>query len=302
MRYAIQTSNLTKSYNGVKAVNNLSINVPEGCIYGFIGPNGAGKTTTLKMLTGMLRPDSGDIVLEGKKSKFGKYDQYKSIGFLSDVPEYYNWMTAREFLELSGKLFGIPSNELKKRIDELLDLAGINTNKKIKGYSRGMKQRLGIAQALINNPSIVFLDEPTSALDPLGRKEFLDLILSLKNKATVFFSTHILADVERICDRISILDKGNMLMEDSIEEIKKNFIKNKVLLKTNENQRALKHFNNLSWVTNIEMNENMILEVNDLELAKNQIPFVLSDNNLSVDEFKVIEPSLEDIFVTAVNN
>lgn len=301
MNDVIQAINLTKSFHGVKAVDNISIHVPKGSVYGFLGPNGAGKTTTLKMLTGMLKQDSGEVLLNSEKVIFGKYEQTKNIGFLPDVPEYYNWMNAQEFLMLCGKLFRIDSQTLDKRIHELLELTGINTKKRINGYSRGMKQRLGIAQALINNPEIVFLDEPTSALDPLGRKEILDLILSLKEKATIFFSTHILSDVERICDRIAIMNEGKVILEDSIEGIKRKHLKNKVLLKTNQDNRAMDVLLQEPWVRALEANNELTIEVNNLAQAQSEIPKILSLHQMSLVEFRIIEPTLEDIFIKAVN-
>lgn len=301
MNELIQTIHLSKSFNGIKAVDDVNLNVPKGSIYGFLGPNGAGKTTTLKMLTGMLKPDVGDVIINHEKMIYGSYEQTKNIGFLPDVPEYYNWMNAKEFLKLCGKLFGIDNHELDKRIHELLELTGINTNKKISGYSRGMKQRLGIAQALINNPEVVFLDEPTSALDPLGRKEILDLIYCLKEKATVFFSTHILTDVERICDRIAIMNEGKVILEDTVAGIKGKHLNNKVQLRTNQNSLAREVFSHESWVREIVGDGELIIEVKELELAHIEIPRILFQNQMQLIEFKVVEPSLEDIFMKVVN-
>ena len=302
----IETSNLTKTFNGVNAVNHLELKEPQGCIYGFLGPNGAGKTTTIKMLTGMIKPTEGKIKLDGEEVVFGKPLKPNLIGVLPDVPGYYGWMDAPEFLMLSGRLFNISKKELKIRVEELLYMVGLSDVKtKLKGYSRGMKQRLGIAQALINKPKIVFLDEPTSALDPIGRKEILELILKLKNEATVFFSTHILTDVERICDRAVVMKKGNIVIEDSIDELKAKYATGNILLTLEQSKinQAVEAFEKQQWIKSvlIENENNIILHLKNINQAQRNIPKVLYENDIALIKMESKDPTLEEIFVKVVN-
>ncbi len=303
---AIETSGLTKQFGSAKAVDGLDLRVPEGSIYGFLGPNGAGKTTTIKMLTGLSAPTSGSMRICGRDVTFGSIKNRSDIGYLPDVPYFYGWMSARECLGFSADMFGLNKAVLGNRISELLQLVGLEDNKKrIKGYSRGMKQRLGIAQALISEPKVLFLDEPTSALDPIGRKEIMEVIRKLTGKITVFFSTHILSDVERVCDRVVILDKGKVVSEDSINNLREQYTVNGFLLKvpedrTNEIFTILK---NTGWVKKIEKTEDGDLKayVKTIEKAEAEIPVILASKGIPLNKFTILEPSLEDIFMKVVN-
>ena len=192
--------------------------MPAGSVFGFLGPNGAGKTTTLRILGGLARPTAGSAAVLGHDVASAGNAVRTQIGFLPDVPGFYKWMTAAEFLRFAGGLFSIDDATLRARVAALLDLAGLaSVDARIGTFSRGMKQRLGVAQALINAPRLLLLDEPTSALDPIGRKEVLDMIAALAGRTTVFFSTHILADVERVCDTVAVLDRGRVVAQDSID-------------------------------------------------------------------------------------
>lgn len=191
---AIRTEDLSKYYGTIKALDNLNLEVPENVVFGFLGPNGAGKTTTVKLLTGFSRPTSGRAWVAGEKVGSGNLTLQAKTGLLPDVPAFYDWMSGREFLHLVGELHHLPQTEIRRRTEELLGLVELGKagNRRISGYSRGMRQRLGIAQALVNRPTVLFMDEPTSALDPIGRREVLGLILRLRETATIFMSTHIL--------------------------------------------------------------------------------------------------------------
>ncbi|MFA6309627.1 MAG: ABC transporter ATP-binding protein [Clostridia bacterium] len=304
---AVEIKGLVKTYSKINAVNNIDLKIPMGSIYGFLGPNGAGKTTTIKMLTGITKPTSGEIKIFGEKVHFGSNKNRKDIGFLPDVPNFYNWMRAKEYLRFSGKLLSVEPKELEERIDRLLEKTGLTgVNKKIGNYSRGMKQRLGIAQALIGNPRIIFLDEPTSALDPIGRKEVIDIILSLKNKVTVFFSTHILSDVEKVCDRVVILDKGNAIVEDTIENLKINYSHHIISLETlpgdiGQIETAL---SKLELVEKVEHSDNstLFVHVKDLAKAGLEIPAIFNKHHIPLIGYSNVETSLEDIFLKVVNN
>ena len=202
----LEISHITKTFGAKKVLNDLSFSVPEHSVFGFIGQNGAGKTTTMKIILGLLKSDQGEVFVNGEKVTFGQNSTNKYIGYLPDVPEFYGFMTPREYLTMCGQITGMRKEEIVKKSVELLKLVGLEKeNKRIKGFSRGMKQRLGIAQALLNSPKLLICDEPTSALDPMGRKEVLDILSSVKEHTTVVFSTHVLSDVESICDRIAFL-------------------------------------------------------------------------------------------------
>ncbi len=214
--------NVSKSFSSHKVIEDLSFSVPEHTIYGFIGENGAGKTTTMKMILGLYGTDKGDIHVCGEKVHYGQNRTNRYVGYLPDVPEFYGYMTPPEYLRLCGEITGIGRDEFNKRIPELLEVVGLDkATKRIQGFSRGMKQRLGIAQALLNKPRLLICDEPTSALDPIGRKEILDILKSVKDKTTVIFSTHILSDVERICDQIGLLHQGRLALQGTLEEVRR---------------------------------------------------------------------------------
>jgi ABC-2 type transport system ATP-binding protein len=304
--YAVETKDLTKSFNGYKAVDSLNLRVPEGSIYGFLGPNGAGKTTTIKMLTGLSKPTAGHIKICDKEVSFGSLKNRGDIGFLPDVPSFYDWMKPKEFLTFCGELFSIDKAMLKMRVDYLLDLVGLKgVDKKIRGFSRGMKQRLGIAQALINEPRVLFLDEPTSALDPIGRKEVMDIIAQLAGKVTVFFSTHILSDVERICDKVVILNKGIMCVEDSIENLRHSFSYHTIVLEVEPHfvKELMESLSQLKWVNEIELQENgeLKIKVNNMLEGQINIPRILCEKSIPIKKFDIEEATLEDIFLKVVN-
>ncbi len=212
---------LEKKFGDKEVLRGLDLKVPEGSIFGFVGRNGAGKTTTMKAVLGLLKPDGGEIFVAGEKVSYGQTPTNRHIGYLPDVPEFYSFMTPREYLRLCGETMNMPRAEIESRSGELLELVGLGSEKhRIKGFSRGMKQRLGIAQALLGQPKLLICDEPTSALDPIGRKEILDILLSVRERTTVLFSTHILSDVERICTDAALLEGGQIAMQGSIDELK----------------------------------------------------------------------------------
>ena len=218
---AIRTHGLTKRFGTILAVDRLDLEVPAGSVFGFLGPNGAGKTTTLRMLTGLARPSAGTAEVAGIPIGLDRPELRRRLGYLDQDPRYYGWMRGRELLELVGRLAGLDGAELRTRTAEMLDRTGLTEawNRRIGGYSGGMRQRLGIAQALIHRPAIVFLDEPVSSLDPEGRRDVLELIAGLRGEMTVVLSTHVLGDVERVCDRVAILDRGRLVTESGLEAL-----------------------------------------------------------------------------------
>lgn len=222
----VQTERLCKIFRvgfwgrKVTAVECLNLDVRRGEVFGFLGPNGAGKTTTLKILMGLIYPTSGSARLFGVEA--GDPRAKTKLGFLPESPYFYDYLTSREFLRFYGHLFAISGSALEKRVDELLDLVGMThaKNLQLRKFSKGMLQRVGIAQALINDPELVVLDEPMSGLDPIGRKEVRDLILKLKEAGkTIFFSSHILHDAELLCDRVGILLKGRLVAMGRVNDL-----------------------------------------------------------------------------------
>lgn len=264
----LEIHKLSKSFGDKKVLDNISFSVPENCVFGFIGANGAGKTTTMKMILGLLKADSGEIEVCGERVSFGATKTNRLIGYLPDVPEFYSYMKPVEYLKLCTNIVGIDDKTVKTRISELLELVGLSkVNRKIAGFSRGMKQRLGVAQALIGEPKLLICDEPTSALDPLGRKEILDILHQIKGKTTVVFSTHILSDVERICDRVAVLDKGKIVLESSISDLKL--------------QQKSKSFT---------------LEF-DHDIETDKLLHILRENNLAPSKYEAAENTIESLFL-----
>ena len=229
--------NLKKNFGSKEVLCGLDFSVPEHGIYGFIGRNGAGKTTTMKAILGLLRPNSGAIYVMGEKVHFGQTATNRYIGYLPDVPEFYSYMTPPEYLNLCGEVSGMNRSDIATRSKELLELVGLGQERhRIKGLSRGMKQRLGIAQALLNSPKLLICDEPTSALDPAGRKEILDILLAVKEQTTVLFSTHVLSDVERICTEAAFLSDGKIVMQGTIAELRNKRSSNGFIFETEQRE------------------------------------------------------------------
>jgi ABC-2 type transport system ATP-binding protein len=223
---AISIKNLKKVFKGhlsigrIEALRGVDLDVPASGIYGFIGPNGAGKTTTLKIITGLIFPEEGEVKIFGKSNL--NYDTRREIGFLPESPYFYDYLTGEELVLFFGSLFNIPKKELKERTWHLLELVGLKGKEKLplRKYSKGMLQRVGLAQALVSDPKLLILDEPMSGLDPIGRREIRDLILDLKEKGkTIFFSSHILADAEMICDEVAIIVKGKIVQTGRLENL-----------------------------------------------------------------------------------
>jgi len=298
---AIVTQDLTKRFGNLTAVDNLSLEIPQGIVFGFLGPNGAGKTTTLKMLLGFTKPTNGRAWIMGEEVDTGTYRRH--IGYLPDVPSFYNWMRADEFLLFMGELVGMKGQLLRERVTELLKLVGLSQIRtRIGGFSRGMKQRLGLAQALINRPKVLLLDEPTSALDPIGRKEILELIRSIAAETTVVLSTHILADAERICDQVAILDKGRLLVHATMPELKKRFFDSVFTLQVAEEPTPLlERLKEAQWVLEASLESGKLrLRVQDPAAAQYGLPRLISELGFGLVDFQMQEITLEDIFVRLV--
>ncbi|WP_342536577.1 ABC transporter ATP-binding protein [Sporosarcina sp. FSL K6-3508] len=220
----VQIEGVTKRFGSRDVLHDIHMHIPEHSIFGFVGANGAGKTTLMKCMLGLLPLTAGAITIAGEKVTFGETKSNAHIGFLPDVPEFYPFYNARQYLELCAVVTDMPKKEWKQRIDELLELVGLaDVTSLIRTYSRGMKQRLGIAQALLNRPKLLICDEPTSALDPAGRAQILSILQKAKAETTVFFSTHILSDAEQICDHVAMLHKGEIIFQEKLAKLKQQF-------------------------------------------------------------------------------
>jgi ABC-2 type transport system ATP-binding protein len=210
--YAIETHNLRKVFGSHVAVRGLSLSVPRGEIFGFLGPNGAGKSTSIKMLLGLVHPTSGDSFVLGAAS--GDVEIRRRIGFLPEDFRFYDWLTATELVQLHGRLSGMTNEKLRKRVPEVIELVGLSQHedRRVKGFSKGMLQRIGLAQAIVHEPDIVFLDEPTSGLDPMGRLMVRDILRAERDRgATVFLNSHLLSEIEVTCDRVAFIKNGEVV-------------------------------------------------------------------------------------------
>ena len=294
----LQITNLQKRFGDKEVLKGLGLSVPEQSIFGFIGQNGAGKTTTMKMILGLMNPDKGEIFVSGEKVRYGQTDTNRHIGYLPDVPEYYDFMTPAEYLTFCGEITGMKNQELKPRVKELLDLVGLGEEKhRIKGFSRGMKQRLGIAQALLSHPKLLICDEPTSALDPVGRKEILDILLAVKEQTTVLFSTHILSDVERICTDIAFLNDGVVTMQGKLADIKAGYRTEKYLIEVEKESDAAGLEAVFSDCKRIGKTQ---IEFCEKEHTLFEILQHLTKHKISVLKIERMEPSLESLFMEVV--
>ncbi len=296
---------LSKAFGGQKIIDNLNMTVPEGSIFGFIGQNGAGKTTTMKMVLGLLRPDQGEITICNEPVHFGQTKTNQYIGYLPDVPEFYDYMTPIRYLALCGEIIGLPKAETYQRVEELLSLVGLgNVKKTIGGFSRGMKQRLGIAQALLTRPKLLICDEPTSALDPVGRKEILDILLKIRSTTTVLFSTHILSDVERICDHAALLNQGRIVVGGTLSEIKALHGRESLLLEfpaddalhTFKSHEAIQPLLNTAETNGKEI----VLHSQKMENVQHTVFSVLAETALCPIKIEMMEPSLESLFLEVI--
>ena len=291
----LRITGLHKRFGDKEVLRGLDLSVPEHSIYGFIGKNGSGKTTTMKTVLGLLRADSGEIIVNGEKVVYGQTDTNRYIGYLPDVPEFYSFMTAKEYLRFCGEITGMSRADIEERTRELLTLVGLaDETHRIKGFSRGMKQRLGIAQALLSRPKLLICDEPTSALDPIGRKEILDILLAIKDQTTVLFSTHILSDVERICTDVAFLKDGVVNIQGKLSDIKTGYRSNEYVIETENDSDTVILLNTFPEVKGIDRNK-VIFSEN--KYSASEILRFVADHRISLLKMERLEPSLEDLFM-----
>lgn len=295
----LRITDLHKRFGDKVVLDGLDLTVPEHSIFGFIGKNGAGKTTTMKMILGLLPADSGEISVGGEKVVYGQTGTNRMIGYLPDVPEFYSFMTAVEYLRFCGEITGMDKTEIGKRSGELLELVGLGDERhRIKGFSRGMKQRLGIAQALLNRPKLLICDEPTSALDPVGRKEILDILLMAREQTTILFSTHILSDVERICTDVAFLHNGVVSLQGKLSDIKTTYRTERYFLEPEreEDVRLL-----LQYFGSMEQEKGRGVSFCEEDHSVSEVLRFVADCNMPLIKIERMEPSLESLFMEVVN-
>lgn len=293
----IEVRGLTKKFKSLVAVNNLDLNVYKGDVFGFLGPNGAGKSTTIRMLLSLIKPNSGSIKIFGLPLEKYRNEILKKVGAIVEKPDFYLYLSAYKNLEILGKLSGVDVS--KKKVMEILELVGLDkrANSKVKTFSHGMKQRLGLAQALLHDPELIVLDEPTTGLDPQGMKEIRDLIIYLsktKNK-TIFLSSHILREVEIIATRMIIISKGTTQVEGTVEELL-NSDKMSVSFEVDDVDKAIKIIQESRWN---EFYKNVIKNDLQFEMLKSDVAGLnkfLNENDVSVGAVIPVK-SLEDFFL-----
>lgn len=304
--YSIEISNLTKVYNKkkneVRALNDLTLNINSGIIYGLLGPNGAGKTTLIKILLGIVRPTLGNAKILGVD--INDYSIRKRIGYLPENHKFPQFLTAEGVMKYFAELSGVEITNPDKEIDRLLALVNMTKWKKtkIKKFSKGMMQRLGLAQALINNPDLIFLDEPTDGVDPIGRKEIRDLLVRLKDDGkTIFLNSHLLSEVELVSDRIAILNKGNLIKEGSVEEITASKQIYTLELENKLSENFIK--NNLKDFTLNELdNDRSTYEFHISDMKElNKLIDNLRENNIVIKAVTPQKNTLEEMFISLIN-
>jgi len=299
----LQINRLTKAYQRgwsrkrFLAVDSLSLEICKGEIFGFLGHNGSGKTTTIKMILGLVHPTEGSVLILGRDSR--EIGVKRSVGYLPESPYFYDYLTAEEFLRFYGKLFNMQGSQLACKIDSLLELVGLKNARKVplRKFSKGMLQRAGIAQALINDPALVILDEPMSGLDPIGRRDVRDIILQLKEQGkTVFFSSHILPDVEMICDRVSILVKGQLKAVGAVSDLVGSETVNEVEIQVaTTSQELLRKADELG--ATVSRRGGMVLMTVPSQPKADQLLACIRSQNGRLVSFVPHKRSLEDLFL-----
>jgi len=307
--YVIETHGLSKTYKNIHALGSLDLKVHHNSIFGFLGPNGAGKTTTIKLMLGLTRPTAGTATIFDMDSITRSVDIRARIGYLPQEPHFYEYMTARQTLRFTAEFFFKgPKKAIEERVDEMLELVDLSdkADRSIKTFSGGERQRLGIAQAQVNYPDLLILDEPAASLDPLGRRDVLEVMSKLRKYATIFYSTHILDDVQRVSDTVVILNKGELVAQGPIEELlagSEGVIY--IIHLKGDIESALKQVQSLSWVSGVKTSQNneesiWQVSVTDPAAAETQLLKLLVNGPVLVNEFRRKQYELEDVFMQVI--
>lgn len=296
----IEASGLTKSYGGRSALSGLSLGVEEGDVFGFLGPNGAGKTTTIRILTGLLGPDSGEARVAGMDVAAHPRAVKRAVGVLPESQGYYGWMTGEEYLAYFADLYGVPN--ANGRAGEMLDKVGLGErgNSLVGGYSRGMRQRLGIARAMVHHPKVLFLDEPSLGLDPKGQREINDLIrhLAREEGVTVFLSSHLLSEIEDLCTRFAIVREGRLIAEGDREELEARLGGGRRLkLETSEPERSLDFARCVTDLEGARLEDGVLVVEPRTDEAAATLLKLLVGEKVEVYSMQRYAPSLEEIFL-----
>ncbi|WP_238906249.1 MULTISPECIES: ABC transporter ATP-binding protein [Clostridium] len=297
MKYILKTTNLTKTFKDKNVVSNVNMNIKKGEIYGFLGPNGAGKTTIMKLITNLVKPTEGEIEIFGEKLTNTSYEVLKRMGTIIEYPVFYDKVTGRDNLELHCEYMGYHNKEAIDKALDLVDLKDIE-NKAVKDYSLGMKQRLGIARAILTKPELLILDEPINGLDPIGIKDMRNLLRMLNKEygMTILISSHILSEIEQIADTIAVINNGRLVEEVSMEEIRGEKSEYIEIVTKDCSKAAFVLENNLN-ITNIRVEENTLIRIYDLRLSQNEISKALILNDVNIEAINKKNNSLEDHFL-----
>ncbi|MFO7316981.1 MAG: ABC transporter ATP-binding protein [Bacilli bacterium] len=292
----ITVQHLTKSFGTQTVVSDVSFTLENGSFTALIGPNGAGKTTILSMLAGLLKPTKGTVSMEGIK------DIRKEIGFLPQYPQFYPWLTGLEFIEMTAKLSGISAKDAKKEAEKVLEFVGLKDaiRKKTSQYSGGMKQRLGIAQAIVHKPKLLLLDEPVSSLDPVGRREIMNLLKQLQLDSTILYSTHILNDAEEMTDQLLFLKKGQVVEKGSLNEIREKFDVPRIRIQFAKVEEATGYASQTKWSTEVEGTV-VYIHIKDHFPTMQQVMGELSNSPFTVLKIERELLTLEEIFMKVVS-
>jgi ABC-2 type transport system ATP-binding protein len=308
--FVIHTQGLSKTYKQISALKTLDLKVPKNSIFGFLGPNGAGKTTTIKLLLGLTKPSSGSGTIFGHDIVRDSIALRRRVGYLPQDPRFYEYMTARQTLDFTARFFFAgPEDEIAQRVEETLELAGLDdkADRPIKTFSGGERQRLGIAQAQVNYPDLLILDEPAASLDPLGRRDVLEVIERLRKYATVFYCTHILDDVQRVSDRVAILNHGELVSQGTIEELLAGSDSVAFLVKFRGEAGPLEEtISRRPWVQGIQQTvtangHSWIIRVSEPETAENELFRLLAaEKGIVITEYRRKAYELEEIFIQII--
>lgn len=311
MKELLQVNGLVKNFGQAQAVKGISFHIQEGRCAALLGPNGAGKTTTIRMLTGLLKPTEGSIRFHGLRA--GE-DRRSLLGYLPQSPAFHNWMSGMEYVVYAGRLCGLSDAEAKLRAKELLERVGLAeaAKRRIGGYSGGMKQRLGLAQALVHRPKLLVMDEPVSALDPIGRREVLGLLKELKSETTVLFSTHVLHDAEELCDDVIIIRSGQVALQGALSQIRSEHRRPIIELKLDDHTPSLEWAAGFEQRTNSDERLSAVIEeierqgttirltVKDMDKARQALTEELAKEKVSFSRLEAGYSSLEDLFMKVV--
>ena len=304
MTTSIFCQGLSKRYGKVSALDRLDLAVPEGSIFGFLGPNGAGKSTAIRILATLSRPSAGDASIAGMSVTNDADRVRRVLGYLPQEPAFPGWMSAREFLVFAAALSQVPARERRPRADEALDLVGLGdaAGRRIGGFSGGMKGRLGIAQALIHRPAVLILDEPVSALDPLGRRDVLRIIAGLRGTTTVFLSSHILDDIDRVCDQVAILAGGRLIVQETITRLKERYARPTFVIEVAEDASPLAAgLASHPWIESATADGRTVrVLARDPARAERELPGLALAAGYTLTRYEQVLPTLEDIFVRLV--